>query len=339
MPEKFILTLSSSQIESFLTCATLWHYQYQMNLSTKRENQRPHVSMDKGTYGHRLLEIIYKERARGNYKGALEVAFSYDLDASTCRCGHSVEKHEFGDGQLLDQTTPNNCLSTGCSCDLFVPVPFPLDKQERESVKQRVLEYTFAEGAAFPELRARSPESVEVGFSQVLYEDESRLYILEGRIDFIGQIANNVELGWADHKFQDRRRDLYLKSIQFRNYSQALEMPIGVVNYIRFAAKFEKETTFKRSVISFSRAEIQSWRSNLIQIYKKVEEAVNQPSVPEYENQWYDPMDSLRNRSACSGRFGYPCDYTPLCEEFNNPQLIQLKEKSDFDVREPWRSW
>lgn len=319
---KTVLILDSSQIDTFLTCPTQWYYQYVRKLQpvAAREN----VPMSMGTYGHKLLEIIYKAKAAG-HRNPIEEAFAYDIDKETCRCSHGREKHS-------QDFMKSACLSMGCPCTEFIPTPFPLSAADREFTRQRVLEYTFVEGSGIPELIPKSSDHVEVGFSHKLYEDDTRLYILEGRIDLLGQIANNCPDGWADHKFQARERDLYLKSIQFRNYSLVTNLSIGVVNYIRFARKIEKGKTFKRDVISFSRSEMEAWQRNLIDIYAKVEAAVKCDS-------WYDSRDALRVRAACAGKFGYPCDYCNLCEEFYNPGLIKINEQQNYKQREEWRPW
>jgi hypothetical protein len=329
MSDKTVLILDSSQIDTFLTCPTLWHYEYQERLepSAAREN----VPMDMGTYGHKLLEIIYKARARGLKESeAIDLAFAYDIDKETCRCSHGHNDHE----EPLNFPIPKRlaCTSTGCGCQDFVGVEFPLYAPDRAFVRDRVLDYTLIEGIAIPQLVPTSPEHVEVGFSYKIYEDDERLYILEGRIDLLGQIANNCPEGWADHKFQARERDLYLKSIQFRNYSMVTGLSLGVVNYIRFAKKIEKDKTFKRSIISFSGQEQRAWKENLIEIYRKIEVAVRR-------NYWLDPSDEWRNRSACSGKFGYPCHFTKLCENFFNPALIQIFQESEYRKKKEWRPW
>lgn len=215
---------------------------------------------------------------------------------------------------------------------LFVPVPFPLDLPDRQAVKDRVLMYTMVEGNGLPAFHAKSPEHVEVGFSHKLYEDDNRLYILEGRIDLIGQIANNCPDGWADHKFQMRQRDLYLKSIQFRNYALVTQKSIGVVNYIRFAKKVEKDVTFKRAIISFSRMEMESWKNQLTRIFHQVEAQVES---------WNKQEDTIQthNWSSCSGKYGYPCDYTDLCENYMLPQLVQVNMDTKYKIRPEWRPW
>jgi hypothetical protein len=326
---KFVLTLDSSQIDCFLECQTKWHYQYQKRLQLS--SAAPNVPMDIGTYGHKLLEIIYKERARGNEKSAIDTAFAYNIDKETCRCSHGQEKHYICK-DLGDENTSNSCLSIGCSCQDFNPVEFPLPATDRQFVRDRILQYTMIEGSAIPELIPKSPEHVEVGFSHKLYEDQDRLYILEGRIDLLGQIAGNCPNGWADHKFQSRERSLHLKSIQFRNYSLVTGLPIGVINYIRFAKKIEKDKTFKREIISFSRAELTAWESELVKIFAKVQNFVVNQQFP-----WF--LDESRNWSACSGKFGYPCEFTKLCENWNQPQLIYLIEKAEYKEKAEWRPW
>lgn len=323
MPEsKFVLTLDSSQISTFLDCPTMWQLGYRERLqpSAAREN----TPMDMGTYGHKLLEIIYKERAAGRPGSAIDTAFAYNIDKETCRCSHSHDYH-------IDSASPfcTNCRSIGCPCTEFEPIEFPLSPTDRQFVRDRVLEYTMVEGVVIPELVPQSAAHVEVGFSQRIYEDPERLYILEGRIDLLGQIANNVPNGWADHKFQTRERDLYLKSIQFRNYAMVTGLQLGVVNYIRFARKIEKDKTFKRAVISFSLHELEAWRGQLIQIFQKIERFLL-GKLPEVE---------IHNWAACSGRYGYPCDFTPLCEEWNQPELVQLKKVAEFKKKAEWRPW
>lgn len=327
---KTILILDSSQIDAFLTCPSIWDYQYRQRLI--KADRAGNTPMDMGTLGHKYLEIYYKGLASGLSESvALEQSMSYDIDKMTCHCGHGKEYHLT---ETIYKDEPDNCYihdcqSIGCQCKKFECVPFPLDLPDRQAVRDRVLMYTMVEGNGLPALRAKSPDYVEVGFSHKLYEDETRLYILEGRIDLIGQIANNCPDGWCDHKFQMRERDLYLKSIQFKNYAMVTQKDIGVVNYIRFAKKVEKDKTFKRAVISFSKMELESWKKELIEIYRRIECYVN-------SDLQYGPA---HNWSACSGKFGYPCDYTDLCENYMIPTFVQVNINTKYKVRPEWRPW
>jgi len=310
-----------------------WHYSYEQRLQPSARSGN--VPMDMGTYGHKLLEILYKEEARGVQRSdALDAAFAYDLDQMTCRCSHGAEHH----ANIAPLAHVGPCQAIGCPCQDFQGIAFPLTTEERERVRDRVFEYSVAEGHGdLPQFRAPSPDYVEVGFSHKLFEDDSRIYVLEGRIDFIGQIAQSIPDGWADHKFQMRQRDLYLQKIQFKNYSLVLKKNIGIVNYIRFAQKFEKGKTFVRKPISFSSLELRYWESQLLRIYHRFENTVSDflgSSAP-----WEDPNSDLRKWDACEGKYGYSCDFTPLCEVAYNPQLVQIKMDADFTKKAAWRPW
>ena len=158
-----------------------------------------------------------------------------------CRCSHGAEKTFPGNNwsglEVEHKNTFTPVNPSGCDCSEFIPVEFPLSKPDRQFVRDRVMEYSFCEGITIPLLVPKGPDYVESGFSKKIFEDDKRLWILEGRIDLIGQIAPNYENGWADHKLQARERDIYLKTIQIRNYSYVTQLPIGVVNKIRLAKK------------------------------------------------------------------------------------------------------
>lgn len=328
--EKFVLTLDSSQIVAFLDCPWLWKLGYYERLEPN--SRSANVPMDMGTYGHKLLEIIYKARAAGAAeKIALDAAMSYDIDKETCRCSHGHEKHH------QEPFTNRSCMSIGCPCPQFDPIKFPLEMPDRAFVQERVHQYTMMEGSIIPELIPKSPNHVEVGFSQKIYEDDLRLYILEGRIDLLGKIASNFDDGWADHKFQMRERDLYLKSVQFRNYAFVTQLSIGVVNYIRFAKKIEKDKTFKRAIISFSRSEMTAWESELIAIFHRVHRFLDG-----------NVMGERHNWSACSGKYGYPCDFASnthenrqgICEaHVGSPGLVEIIKTTDYKKKAEWRPW
>lgn len=346
MSDKLVLALDSSQLASFDECPTKWHYQYQEGLVPI--NARSTYPMDMGTYGHKLMEIFYKRISEGRLRlDAMDDALNFNIDQHVCRCFHNDEKH----GRLLEEaeperlhcheepTGPTQCLVIGCHCESFVGVEFPLTAEQRKQVQDRFCEYCFVEGTAIPFLIPHSPKHVEVGFSKKIYEDDKRLYILEGRVDLMGQIAGNVEKGWADHKWQIKETDLYLKTIQFRNYAMVLELSLGVVNYVRLAKKFEVGKTFKRAVISFSKQEMDWWRARVIEMFRRVEVCAITGIDMEPNSQWYREDDTYRHRSACSGKFGYPCAYTQICENSFNPQFVKIIETTDYVKRPIWRPW
>jgi hypothetical protein len=167
-----------------------------------------------------------------------------------------------------------------------------------------------------------SPDFVEVGFSEPIYEDSDRLYVLEGRIDLLGSLQGlNCVI---DHKFQFRKRDLYRKTIQFRNYAMIIKRPMLIANYVGLTKKVDKDT-FRRVISSFTAFEHNAWKQRLIRMFDKMAEAI---SHEYYEQRW----------SACPGKFGHECQFTTLCEE-SNSQLIEIKKATMFKQRAEWKPW
>jgi hypothetical protein len=161
---------------------------------------------------------------------------------------------------------------------------------------------------------------VEQGFSYELLNDRDYLFVLEGRIDLIGTISN--QLIWMDHKFQGRRHDLYKKNIQFRNYSLATNLTMGIVNYIRLHKEVTKDT-LQRDIVSFGPRERMLWREELIEIYKHIAA---------------DRAYARKNRGACAGRFGIPCEFTKICEE-SELVTIEAVKNTYYKKREEWKPW
>lgn len=307
---KKTLILDSSQIDAFLTCPQLWEYGYKDRLAPISA-AKTSEAMAMGTLGHKFLEIYYKERARKvTQDEAIEKALAFEPEAEErCSlCDASREEHE-----LIPEDK-----------HIFQPKPFPLEKPKRAFVAQRFREYcyTYSQKDIVP----ISSDHVEVGFSYKLYEDDECLYVLEGRMDLLGQYGDNPI--WMDHKFQLRSRDLYKKSIQFRNYAMVARetagITMGMVNYIRMTKEITKDT-LKREMITFSKPELDYWKYNLIDIFHEIAKAVGDNK---YE----------KNYSSCSGKFGYPCDFTPLCEEYV-PGIIEAKRNTLYTIKKEWKPW
>ncbi len=315
---KQTLILDSTQIDAFLTCPRLWHYGHKLRL-TQRDDGDTKVAMQMGTYGHKLLEIFYRTRAEGSSLSvALEQAMAFDPDTESINCQNCnlvQEEHSDPDG-----------------CQEFKPKPYPLDKPNRELVKKQIRMYVLVYGPS--DYIINDPESIELGFSHKLYEDEDYLFILEGRIDLLEPVLNVTKLAYADHKFQMRKHNLYKKSIQFKNYGLVTRATLAQVNYVRFTKEVNKDT-FSRELISFTPIEHEAWESRLIGIYKTIAKVIRESN----ENPLYwQTMPSNPNWASCSGKFGYPCDYVSLCEE-TNPNVALVKIDSSFRRREEWRPW
>lgn len=336
MPEsknKQSLVLDSSQISTFLDCPQQWDYCYNESLVTIGEAVSTKSSaMAMGTLIHKYLEIYYKERANGNYSAAADVALAFDPDDQDCKCGHLKVNHVLMHSiniaetcvspDMLTETDTNECRD--CDCQDYRPEPFPVTPEDRELVRKRFLEYTWT--YAKNDFQPINAESVELGFSYRLYEDDNYLFVLEGRIDGLGTLGQHQL--WWDHKSQSRRRDLYPQSIQFRNYALTTKKLYGIINYIRMTKKVD-DSTYKRQIVSFPSDYLEWWERELIGLYFKVLEQLGlQQRTGKIEQNW----------GACSGKYGYPCNYTTLCEERNSHVRDNLK-KQFYTERPKWHPW
>lgn len=293
-----ILILDSSQISLFDECETKWKLAYGENLTTSNEVRE---DMAMGTFGHHLLEIYYKAKSKG---------FTPDKAA--------VEALEWGN--KLDG--------------------FPLSPDKKCSVIARFNDYWMTYSRNDIEVAMGKPVHsilpfddvaidvytqnplVEKGFSYELLNTPDYLFILEGRVDVIGNISSS--LAFMDHKFQGRSHELYQKSIQFRNYSLALDLSLGIINYIRLHKEITKDT-LKREIISFPPWERKWWKTELIKIYLRIAERMR-------------TKDFEMNFSACPGKYGFKCEFTKICEE-HDLVTIEAVKSQNYKQKEVWKPW
>lgn len=303
---KQTLILDSTQIDTFLECPTLHDLGYRQSLTLNDTSDKDAISM--GTLGHKWLEIYYYNRASGS-----------NLSESVSRANR-IDPDKMDNDPLDDHK-------------------FPLSGDKREQVLQRCQEYwmTYSQDDYIPDYKCvydvhidhrglpidtvKKIPLIEQGFSHKLYEDNNYLFILEGRIDFIG--THNYNQFFMDHKFQLRERKLYTKSIQFKNYAMVTGLNLGIINYIRLH-KEPSAKTFIREPISFNSIELKRWRSELIEIYIEMAKQLKDGKF-------------RRNWNACSGKFGYPCQFTPICEE--SKEIGELIKIQNYKKKKEWRPW
>lgn len=308
---KQTLILDSSQISSEYECHQKWNYYYQDNLIAINKQDTsltllPSDAIAAGSLGHKYLEIYYTMLGSG------------------CPATAAVTK-----ALALDPDTEDK-----------QDITFPLNKDLRDLVKRRFVDYVMQYSAGDYEVARRKksiittdenenlidswiPEPlIEKGFSYKLYESPEYLFILEGRIDWIAIQAGQTL--WVDHKFQLRSHELYNKSIQFKNYAMVTGLSLGVINYIRLHATVGKDT-FRRQPISFSSLELAHWKEELIERYIHIAKMQARG-------------ETELNRDACGGKYGKPCMFTPLCEEYN-PQIRAAIQDRDFMKKKEWKPW
>ena len=234
-----------------------------------------------GTFAHKMMEIYYKHRA-----------MNYSIKESL--------------SAALDLNPPQEII--------------PLSEDTRMKVKERFRIYV-ANFSQTSDIVPLSEKHVEVGFSEIIYEDCEHIFILEGKIDLFGRLAGlNIVM---DHKWQMRKKALYKKAIQFRNYAMIGKVGTLIINYVRMAQKVDQET-FQREIVSFMAAEHEWWKGEVIKIFHRMLKA--------RLSGIYD-----QNRASCSGKYGYPCSYTEICEHID-PYVIEAKKKL-YHIAPKWLPW
>ena len=192
--------------------------------------------------------------------------------------------------------------------------------------------YTYTNNDFIPQ----NPESVELGFSRKVFEDDARLYILEGKLDKYQHTPSlgtyNGMTSIMDHKFQIKRHDLYEKRLQFRNYAWATNSNLFVINYIRMTKKND-ETTFQRKTVPFSSLELQLWHARLIGLFRKMEVAIR------LANGEYGQKEPYEHRwGSCENKYGYACQFADICEQTDQFSLNMVKETKYHKIQE-WKPW
>ena len=306
------LVLDSSQISTLLECEERWRLEQQeqlihINKSCPAETNRPNDPIAAGSLGHKYLEIYYRTLGMtSDQTESAKVALAFDPDAADGNDSHS----------------------------------FPLDLELRAKVKKRFCDYLLVYAARDYAVKTARRSAigldengdlsdtfeyiplVEQGFSYKLFESPEYLFVLEGKIDLIAE-AGGQDL-YVDHKFQFRERELYKKSIQFRNYALATGLDLGIINYIRMTKDIGPKT-FVRQPISFSALERRLWKQQLIGIYIELAKKIQRGEL-------------IQNFGACGGKFGYECEFTPICEEWN-PDTKRAVKARDFTKRKEWKPW
>jgi len=319
---KHTLVLDSSQISCFLECPQLWQYKYVQRL-TPQHYEVDATYMNAGTYGHSMLDVYYKARARHETpQEAIAQAFSYNPDTDTCECGCKIDSHKLVPAfNILECRRCKHCAN-------FKAKPFALDSIVRSTVQNRLREYFFK--YQDQDFTALSEQHVEVGFSEPIYEDTENFFVLEGRIDLLGSIQG---LPCAvDHKFQFKTHYLYPKSVQFKNYALISKVTMFFINYIRLR-KEPGPTNLERVICSFTVPELLAWKQKLIQVFFKIKEA---QLSSDYEKRWNSCKGYGETYKQDQPKY---CIYNPLCEEINS-DIVERKQQTLYQVnQEVWKPW
>lgn len=292
MSEKLIITLDASQIHEFMTCEQRWHYGYVENL---RLADMQTEAMDKGTLVHKLLETYYFYKAE-------------DCDGLT--------QMQLGE-KTVEAFKVNNYTGRA---------GFPKDTEN--FLINRFIAYLmyYSGNRDLEPITNNGVPGVELGFSKILFEDENVVYIVEGKIDLIHVVGEN--LAWTDHKSQDRLNNLYNFKPQFLTYAWATGYDYGGINYFGMQ-KEVKDYTFRRTFVHYPRWMRERWEGKMLKVFRQVEHMKRDPTCCGIE----------MNLNSCAGAFeSHPCPFTQLCETENDEMRENIKAFKYKKV-EKWSPW
>ena len=300
MPRQ-VLTLDSSQITTFLNCDYEWLYSYNQNLTLSNEIRE---DMAMGSYGHKLLESYYLNKAIG-------VSLVECAEIALHEIGQNMEGFPLSrSNKLKVEEAFNRYVTYYAANDVTVLMGKPV-KKDNFGLYNEYVDSSY-------ELNPL----VEKGFSYPLLDTPDYLFVLEGRIDLL--CNQGGQEAFMDHKFQSRANRLYKKSIQFRNYAMVTGVRLGIINYIRFHKDVSKNT-LERVHISFSQFELEWWKKELIQVFIEISHKMK---TGEFRRRW----------NSCNGKYGYPCPFTPICEERSEPVRENIKNQL-YRIKEKWSPW
>jgi hypothetical protein len=275
-----IIKADNSQMSCFLTCPQKWAYEYIHSIEPIGYKK---PALEKGTVVHAMLDYYYK--AIGMKKSPMD---AYKESIEVFKARDEVKTY--------------------------------LSKDELFFISQRFFQYVTAHlHQDFRPMVLEGKPQVEMGFSLPLFENNSYLFVVEGRIDLITQ-----DEFFVDHKSQERKYDHYKFDTQFLTYAWATGLRKGMVNYFGLQKEINQDT-FRRLLISISSQHIARWKDRMLDIFFQMAQCLKSKKYEQREN-------------SCPGSWGYFCHYTPLCETLHPPlrdKLIQLQYKP----KARWEPW
>lgn len=309
-PEKFILTLDSSQIAEYLNCPYAWYLRYRQHLVRVSTRSIPILgevvedasALEKGIVFHELLATLYKCAAQG--VPALVKAMEL--------------------GTLLVKMGP--CAISNSLKEIN------LTKEERQFLAERLAAYVirYTNSDFVPKITEQSV-GVEIGFSKLLYEDDCIMFIVEGRIDLLSEIQG--EPCFVDHKWQDAARRLYDYRPQFLTYAWATGFKYGVYNYVR-GGKEVGANTFERKLVHIPKWMVRRWEKKMYEVFTTIYHLLS------YEGSRFEEsrFQSMSNLGSCAGAYdSSPCQFTQICETQKPALVTAIKEM--YYKEERWTPW
>jgi len=159
--------------------------------------------------------------------------------------------------------------------------------------------------------------AVEEVASKILYEDEKRIFLYQGKLDLVIELSNCPILP-IDHKSASRRGTPNFLSNQFQGYCWLLDVNTIVINKIGFQKTLKPQEKFERHVLSYPKELLNEWQENTIYWIKKyIKDSEENHFAPNYT--------SCDKYSGCI--FQKVCGSTADSRKYKLTQLFNEREK------------
>ena len=184
--------------------------------------------------------------------------------------------------------------------------------------------------------------AVEQGFSTLLYEDDSRRYILEGMIDWIGN-RKHMGLTIRDHKTQSRAYEKYEINHQVFNYMSFTGANYFEYNYIGLQDSIGADT-FRRLIYKPHPGMLAQWRLDVKRTFDHMftyltdMEYFDGISEATYNKATIKAERFPRRRAACDTKFGI-CQFHHICQVPDDSKFVPLVMGKYKKKDEIWRAW
>lgn len=280
--QKQIIVIDASQLNTLQSCDEQLRLQYILNLRPLQKAE----ALEKGDLVHTILEAYYR---------ALRL--------------RRLKMHGF------EQYTRAQIVDKSCQVGAVLAPSLQLDMATAFNVISNVRDYF-----NFYSSDGWEPLFIEMGFSKIIFEDEDFIFVYEGKVDLVTEVAGGNQPDCiVDHKSASRSKTPHPLNNQFLGYCWALEKRNVVKNEIGFQSSYGPKDRFKRFLMSYNEAIIEEWRENTIGWIQRF--------ILSHHTGKY-----LRNFTSCDKWSG--CQFSELC--YCAPDARQWKMDTRYVKGEKW---
>jgi len=285
--QKITLVNNSHSIGNFLKCPKRFYYSQILGIEPMK-TYRPFL---RGHIVTELLSYLYQAKMNGTY-------------------------------------TPMTPLT---ACELLIDNS-ELETKDKALLTNRFLQYVkyYINESWYPIACERcslypNEENPGTGFSKIIFENETFLFVYEGTPDLIVKINKHKDtLLLVDNKTQSRKKDLFPHAIQFKGYSWGTGIRDFCINYFGLQESGKADKLFRRELITYTDAQIEQWRIDMVRIY-------------------FDMIVAIKNKMLyrtwqCEGTYSI-CDYFDLCKNSYIPFVEKDHIRRHYKAKVRKTSW